>query len=45
MPWDCLLSGGDDIEMVVFVGCAGGLLVVADCQVEGDWVCSRGAGK
>ena len=43
MPWACLLSGGGDIEIVGFVGFAGGLIIVADCQVEGDWRCGRGA--
>ena len=40
---DCLLSGGDDMELVEFVGFTGGLISVADCMVECDRVGARGA--
>ena len=42
---DCLLSGGDDMELVEFVGSTGGLINVADCKLEGDRVGARGAGS
>ena len=40
---DCLLSGGDDMELVGFVGFTDDLIIVADCKVEGDRVGARGA--
>ena len=42
---DCFLLGGDDMELVGFVGFTGGLIVVADCKVERDRVGARGAGS